>query len=407
MNVLAYTSPARGHLYPLAPIALELAARGHRVHVCTLSVELERLRHGGLECSAIDGAIERDQLEDWRERWPPRASASVFRTFGTRAQREGPDLARAIAEHRPDLLLIDINCWGAAAAAERTELPWAMYSPYLLPLRSRDAPPFGPGLAPRDGLFGALRDAIARRAVERLFDRAALPKVNRARAGEGLPPLGTFAETLVRPPLLLALTAEGFEYPRTDWPANVRLVGPMSWPPPRQQQPAWLERLVEPLVLVTCSSERQRDERLLELALVALPPEGLSVLGTSAAHDPNAFCAPPESRVVRFVDHEAALGRAACVVCHGGMGIVQKALAAGVPVVAVPFGRDQFETARRVQVAEAGVALLPWRLNGSRLAAAVAETIGRRAGAARVARAFAEAGGPPAAADAVERLARA
>lgn len=111
--------------------------------------------------------------------------------------------------------------------------------------------------------------------------------------------------------------------------------------------------------------------------------------------------------MVRFVDHEAALGRAACVVCHGGMGIVQKALAAGVPVVAVPFGRDQFETARRVQVAEAGVALLPWRLNGSRLAAAVAETIGRRAGAARVARAFAEAGGPPAAADAVERLARA
>jgi MGT family glycosyltransferase len=406
MNVLAYTSPARGHLYPVVPIALELAARGHQVHVRTFSVELERLRHAGLECSAIDGAIERDQLEDWRSRWPPRASASVFRTFGARAQREGPDLARAIAEHRPDMLLIDINCWGAAAAAERAGLPWAMYSPYLLPLRSRDAPPFGLGLAPRDGPFGALRDALARRVVERLFDRAALPKLNRARAREGLTPLRAFADTLTRPPLLLALTAEGFEYPRMDWPANVRLVGPMSWTP-SQQRPAWLGQLGEPLVLVTCSSERQRDGRLLELALAALPPQGLSVLGTSAAHDPNAFRASAESRVVRFLDHEAALARAACVVCHGGMGIVQKALVAGVPVVAVPFGRDQFETARRVQVAEAGVALMPWRLSGPRLAAAVAEAIGRRAGAARVGRAFAEAGGQGAAAEAIERLARA
>jgi hypothetical protein len=30
---LAYTSPARGHLYPIAPTVLELAGRGHDVHV--------------------------------------------------------------------------------------------------------------------------------------------------------------------------------------------------------------------------------------------------------------------------------------------------------------------------------------------------------------------------------------
>lgn len=53
---------------------------------------------------------------------------------------------------------------------------------------------------------------------------------------------------------------------------------------------------------------------------------------------------------MRFVPHEAVLERAACVVCHGGMGITQKALAAEVPVVVVPFGRDQVETARRVEL---------------------------------------------------------
>ena len=118
----------------------------------------------------------------------------------------------------------------------------------------------------------------------------------------------------------------------------------------------------DPLVLVTCSTERQRDKRLLHVALEALPTSGMSVIATTAAHDPDAFHAPPGSRVVRFVAHEAILQRAACVVCHGGMGITQKALAAGVPVVVVPFGRDQLETARRVEFADAGVRISPRRL---------------------------------------------
>jgi UDP:flavonoid glycosyltransferase YjiC (YdhE family) len=158
-------------------------------------------------------------------------------------------------------------------------------------------------------------------------------------------------------------------------------------------------------VLVTCSTERQRDKRLLHVALEALPAAGISVLGTTAAHDPAAFTVPPGSRVVRFLAHDPILQRAACVVCHGGMGITQKALTAGVPVVVVPFGRDQLETARRVEFAGAGVRISPRRLTPERLAAAVREAIGMRAGAQRVSRAYAAAGGATAAADAIEALA--
>lgn len=39
------------------------------------------------------------------------------------------------------------------------------------------------------------------------------------------------------------------------------------------------------------------------------------------------------------------LERAACGVTYGGIGTTQKALACGVPVCAVPFGRDQLEIA--------------------------------------------------------------
>jgi UDP:flavonoid glycosyltransferase YjiC (YdhE family) len=86
------------------------------------------------------------------------------------------------------------------------------------------------------------------------------------------------------------------------------------------------------------------------------------------------------------------------------MGITQKALSAGVPVCAVPFGRDQLEVARHVEVAGAGVRLLPRRLAPARLRAAVAATRERRPGAERIAAAFRAAGGPARAADALESL---
>ncbi len=109
---------------------------------------------------------------------------------------------------------------------------------------------------------------------------------------------------------------------------------------------------------------------------------------------------------MRFVAHEPILERAVCVVCHGGMGITQKALAAGVPVVVVPFGRDQLETARRVELARAGVRLSPRRLTPERLARAVRAATAMREGAQRVSRAYAAAGGAGAAADAIEAIVR-
>jgi MGT family glycosyltransferase len=407
IRLLAYTSPARGHLYPVVPIVAELTRRGHRASLYTLAGELEHLAPLGIEGSAIDPSIEAIQIEDWRARSPLGAIRSVMRTFVERSAHEAPDLQRAIAHCDPDVLLIDINCWGAATVAEASGLPWAMYSPYLLPLPSRDAPPYGPGLRPMSGPLGAVRDALVGRVGERISFQRVMPQVNSLRAQHDLPALARFTELLERPAVLLSLTAEGFEYPHSDWPTNVQLVGPMNWSPsgPSHANESWLSGLGDPLVLVTCSTERQRDKRLLHVALEALPAAGISVLGTTAAHDPEEFHAPAGSRVVRFASHEAILGGATCVVCHGGLGITQKALSAGVPVVVVPFGRDQAETARRVELARAGVRLSPRRLTPARLLRAVRMAIDLHPGTQCVSQAFAAAGGPPAAADAIEALA--
>jgi MGT family glycosyltransferase len=209
----------------------------------------------------------------------------------------------------------------------------------------------------------------------------------------------------LRADVVLYLTAEPLEYAHGGWPEKVRLVGPGLWEPPPEAEPEPAEG-ARPLALVTCSTEFQDDGRLIEVALEALADEDLEVVATTAAVDPSRFRAPPNARVVRFAAHGPLLRRAAVVVCHGGMGITQKALAAGVPVCVVPFGRDQLDVARHVEVAGAGAGVSPARLTAARLREAVVLARSRRAGAQRVARAFAEAGGAAACVAALEALVR-
>ncbi|SRR5581483_8738813 len=401
-RVLVYTSPERGHLYLLVPTLVELRARGHDVRVLTMSGAVETLRELGLEADPVDPQIEAVKIDDWRARTPIGAQRREVKFFVSRAPREIADVRAAL--DGVDALLVDATAWGAQIAAESAGLPWAMFGHFPLPIPSRDAPPYGLGLRPRADRLGRLRDEAARRAILRPLERIVLSQLNALRAEHGLRALSgagdLFANTA---PLVLYYTAEPFEYPRRDWPACVRLVGPGVWDPPAAAPP-WLAELERPLILVTCSSEFQDDGRLAATALRALAESRYELAVTTAAVDPAALPSAPHAHVERFLPHRPLLERAACVVCHAGMGITQKALAAGVPVCAVPFGRDQFEVARRVVVAEAGSMLPATKLRPDRLQAGVEEAIGRAAGARRIARAFADAGGPAAAAEAFEEL---
>ncbi len=298
-------------------------------------------------------------------------------------------------------MIVDVQSWGALAAAEAWGGPWAAFCPYPLPLPSRDAPPFGPGLPPARGPLGRLRDRALRPLVFGAAERIVVSRLNEVRARVGVGPVDA-TTMFTRPPLMLYMTAEPFEYPRSDWPPNVRLVGPCAWDPPAEP-PVWLDAIERPLVLVTTSSEFQDDGRLVRTALEALAGEDVEVVATLPAADAAGFDVPANARVMAFVPHGPLLERAACAITHGGMGATQKAIARGVPVCAVPFGRDQLEVARRVEVAGAGTRLPLSKLGPDRLRAAVREAMTRRAGAERIAAAFDRAGGPVAAADAFER----
>ena len=233
-----------------------------------------------------------------------------------------------------------------------------------------------------------------------------LPKLNALRAEAGLRALRSPIEHVLAPDRILMLTGDPLEYPRTDTPAKVRFVGGQLWDPPADHGDlAWLDEPGDPWVLVTCSTDYQADERLALTAVEALRHEPVRVVLTLAdAYDNVTLPPAPNVRVERFVPHAPVLERAAAVVCHSGMGIVQKAIAAGVPIAAVPFGRDQPEVARRVIEAGAGVQLPARKLTPERLRATVREALALRAGAQVAGARLHAAGGGARFADAAEEL---
>jgi MGT family glycosyltransferase len=264
-------------------------------------------------------------------------------------------------------------------------------------------PPFGPGLRPWPGVRGRLRDEALRPIVTGLLEKAMVEPLNRIRTAVGAIPIGSSQDFIRRAPLMLVASAEPFEYPHPDWGDAVQMIGPCEFDPPFAGDIDWIDDIERPIVLVTTSSERQGDADLAVAAMSALKDAPVHVVATFPCGVPDGLTIPDNATVQRFFPHGALLDRAVCAVTHGGMGATQKALARGVPVCVVPFGRDQFEVARRVVVSRSGTRLPAKKLTPSRLRSKVAEAMSMVDGARRVAAGFAASGGVARGADLLER----
>jgi MGT family glycosyltransferase len=163
-------------------------------------------------------------------------------------------------------------------------------------------------------------------------------------------------ELLDRCTEVLVLTSPSFDFSTPHLPANVHYVGPQLDDPEWAATDAWRPDGAGPLVLIAASSTYQDQADLLRrtaTALGELPVRG--VVTTGRAIDPQDIPAPVNVRVVRAAPHRAVLAEAAALVTHAGHGSVLKALAAGVPLVCMPMGRDQKDNTARVLRLGAGV----------------------------------------------------
>ena len=87
-----------------------------------------------------------------------------------------------------------------------------------------------------------------------------------------------------------------------------------------------------------------------QAALKALSKEAVRVLVTLAPeHAAELGEVPDHVHLAAYVPHSAVLVKSRLVISHAGHGIVMKALYHGVPMVLVPWGRDQPGVAARAE----------------------------------------------------------
>jgi UDP:flavonoid glycosyltransferase YjiC (YdhE family) len=141
-RVLAYTSPARGHLYPLVPILDELCRRGHEVAIRTLASQVPLMQERGFEAAPIAPRIEDLVHDDYTARTPQGRLRRGVAKFAARAEYEVPDLRAAIAAEWPQVILVDSMSWGASAAAAAWGGTWAQLDGEGLPALCQRGPRF-------------------------------------------------------------------------------------------------------------------------------------------------------------------------------------------------------------------------------------------------------------------------
>jgi UDP:flavonoid glycosyltransferase YjiC (YdhE family) len=248
------------------------------------------------------------------------------------APRYAADVIAAVDDDdRPDLVVCSMFAVGAMVGAEAAGIAYDVLMPNVYALPAPGLPTFGLGGQPAVGPMGRGRDRVVTTLVQRQWNRGLGP-VNLLRNSLGLNPIHDFWDQVRQARKMLVLTSPSFDFP-AELPDNVHYVGPVS---------------------STFQDQTNSRQRVID-GLATLPVRGIVTIGP--ALDPTAFRASPSVTIASAAPHSEVLKHASVVVTHGGHGTVVRALAAGVPLVVMPHGRDQADNAARVTSRNAGVSI--------------------------------------------------
>jgi UDP:flavonoid glycosyltransferase YjiC (YdhE family) len=369
-RILIATAPVAGHVTPGLRICRTLVSRGHEVWWYTGRKYQRAVERSGARFVAMQHARDYDDAELDRE-FPGRAlhqglaqlRFDLIQLFVDPIPAQVADLQRISAEQPFDVMLHDVGFLGMGPFAERSGIAYATYGISALTYPSVDTAPFGLGLGPTRGLLGRLRNRALQTVVERGIFRSVQSHYEgtRRRVGVGPSPTGWLFADAMSPHAFLQGCTPGFEYPRTDMPAQVQFVGPFL--PPAESnfvEPAWWSELRSgrPVVHVTQGTVATSPEQLIVPTLRALRGEDVLVVATTGRAPAKELSGyGPNARIEQFVPYAHFMPHVDVMITNAGYGGVQSALAQGIPLIAAGASEDKPEIARRIAWSGVGIDL--------------------------------------------------
>ncbi|GAC70835.1 glycosyltransferase [Gordonia soli] len=344
-TIAIVAGPDAGHAFPAFALAERVQSAGYRVIVYTGIDHRERAARRSIRVVELPGLAIGVGDDD----------TDAGAKLSHRAARMAVLLRPRLIADEVDLVVTDVITVAGGWAAELCGLPWVELSPHPLYLPSRGRPPIGAGMEPGRGLRGRLRDSAMRAATGRSI-RDGERQRRAARRTIGLP-------AAVEPAARLVATIPALEVWRPDWPSATHLIGPLLWEPTDDVFPRTPG--AGPLIVVAPSTATTGAGGMVESVSAALTPARMQSpvrLVISMLADPQSgVCddVPGRQVVIGLARQDEVLARADLVICGGGHGMLAKSLLAGVPVVTVPGGGDQWELASRVRRAGLGLVVNP------------------------------------------------
>ena len=373
-DILMTTWDGAGTTPPMMSVARALVARGHNVRVLAdplLRPDVEATGARFLSWTRAphrtSEGLESNFIRDW-EAGPAGFALMRDRLAVGPAAAYAADVREELALRPTDCVLTELLLFGPQVAAEAAGVPYVVLNPTINVVPAAGVPPFGQGFLPAQTEEDHERDRVAGELGMQAWDEA-LPALNAARGEQGLPPLEHVLDQGRAAALTLVMTSAAFDF-MGPLPPTVKHVGP------RLDDPAWAGTWSpppgdEPLVLVALSSDFQNQKDLMLRIVAALEASPVrAVVTTGRGIDPSEVPGSERVQVVRAAPHSEVLREADAVVTHCGHGATIKALAAGVPMVCLPMGRDQLDVAARVEHRGAGV-----RLDASADSRAIADAL--------------------------------
>lgn len=330
MRFLFTSTAGLGHLLPLLSLARTARESGHDVVLASPAAHADRITAAGLAHAVVAAPTDADRqaARDLRPGDFVAAGKQIFGSLNPRAAY--PRIASVIDAWKPDAVISEGAEFAGPLAAERAGLPVVRIHP---------------------GLAGLT-----------VWEELAAPILDELRTELGLRTDPSGHWLLERPQV-------GY-FPSSFDPAGERepLVTRVR---PRDLPVAGRER---DLVYVTFGTELVGQPSFPDLARVcatAAATTGLEVVVSIAHADRDAVGDLGAARVERWVDHRSILPRGRAVICHGGAGTLLGALAAGTPVIAIPFFADQPYNAAQLAATGTGSAVPPGPDLGLRIGVAL------------------------------------
>ena len=324
LGVLVATWGPGGNLPPLLAAGQLLRARGHHVEVLASGATRPEAERAGFTTLAYARAPD----PDVRIPFERQAEALMAVAAGVDVALDTYD---RLAARRADFAVVDCMLPAAAAAAAAAGTPAASLVHFL---------------------YGPARRLMVHGDTSWTTDLATL---NATRGALGVAPLRGGLAAWESCELVL-VTAPRWLDVDAGFPEHVVHAGPLGVRRPSAERRSASR---PPRVLLSFSTTVM-DGQLAAIrsacaAVAGTGARGVLTLGDVVPRE--AVDPPPDIDVREWADHDELLPECAAVVTHAGLGTTLRALAHGLPLVMLPFGRDQHVNAARVAELGAGVRL--------------------------------------------------